>query len=202
LILRHHIRGRILLHAGQIAHQRGLENLITAFAHTVGQRSDWSLVFAGEGPAQPELRAQIDRLGIGARVHWIGRPREEELPGLMSASTLLAVPGLDDSVRGQHIPCAMACGLPVITSDLPLMRFLVEHDVSGLVVPAGDLVAWTEALRRASMSPDARQRWGQRARQIAEERLAWPYVAKTFESTILRARGEVVVEGESVAHQI
>jgi glycosyltransferase involved in cell wall biosynthesis len=201
LILRHHIRGRILLHAGQIAHHRGLENLITAFAHTVGQRADWSLVFAGEGPAQPELRAQIDRLGIGARVHWIGRPREEELPGLMSASTLLAVPGLDDSVRGQHIPRAMACGLPVITSDLPVLRFLVEHAVSGLVVPAASLVGWTDALRRASMSPDARKRWGQRARQIAEERLAWPFVAKTFESTILRARGELVVEGEPIANQ-
>lgn len=201
LILRHHIRGRILLHAGQIAHHRGLENLITAFAHTVGQRADWSLVFAGEGPAQPELRALIDRAGIGARVHWIGRPREEELPGLMSASTLLAVPGLDESVRGQHIPRAMACGLPVITSDLPVMRFLVENDVSGLVVPAGDLAAWTEALRRASMSPDARKRWGQRARHIAEERLAWPYVAKTFESILLRARGEVAVEGEPIVHQ-
>jgi glycosyltransferase involved in cell wall biosynthesis len=201
LILRHHIRGRILLHAGQIAHHRGLENLITAFAHTVGQRADWSLVFAGEGPAQPEMRAAIDRLGIGARVHWIGRPREEELPGLMSASTLLAVPALDDGVHGQHIPRAMACGVPVITSDRPIMRFLVEHDVSGLVVPAGDLVAWTEALRRASMSPDARKRWGQRARQVAEERLAWPNVAKTFESTILRARGEVLVEGDPVPNQ-
>lgn len=201
LILRHHIRGRILLYAGQIGHDRGLENVITAFAQTVGQRADWSLVFAGEGPAQPEMRALIDRLGIGARVHWIGRARDEELPGLMSASTLLAVPALDESVRGQHIPRAMACGLPVITSDRPIMRFLVDDDVSGLVVPAGNLAAWTDALRRASMSPDARKRWGQRARQIAEERLSWSHVAKTFESTILRARGEVIVEAEPLTNQ-
>jgi hypothetical protein len=51
------------------------------------------------------------------------------------------------------------------------------------------------------MSPDARKRWGQRARHIAEERLSWSYVAKTFESTILRARGEVVVEVEPVPNQ-
>jgi glycosyltransferase involved in cell wall biosynthesis len=201
LILRHHMRGRILLYAGQIGHRRGLENLITAFANTVGQRNDWSLVFAGEGPAQPHLRAMIDRLGIGARVHWVGRPRDEELPGLMSASTLLAVPGLDDDVRGQHIPRAMACGLPVITSDRPSLSFLVEHEVTGLVVPADDLAAWTETLRRASMSPDARKRWGQRARQFAEERLSWSYVAKTFESTILRARGDVLIEGEPAVNR-
>src|SRR5262249_9677359 len=111
LILSHHVRGRILLYVGQISHNRRLSVLIDAFAQTVGQRRDWVLVFAGDGPAQPQLRAQIDRLGIGTRVHWIARPREEELPGLMSASTLLAVPALDDAVRGQHIPRAMACGL-------------------------------------------------------------------------------------------
>jgi glycosyltransferase involved in cell wall biosynthesis len=94
----------------------------------------------------------------------------------------------------------MACGLPVITSDRPIMRFLVDDDVSGLVVPAGNLAAWTDALRRASMSPDARKRWGQRARQIAEERLSWSHVAKTFESTILRARGEVIVEAEPLTN--
>lgn len=196
LILRHHIRGRILLYAGELAEKRGLDILIAAFAQTVGQRADWSLVFAGEGMARPGLRAQIERLGIGSRVHWIGRPREEELPGLMSASTLLAVPAEDDRVRGRHIPRAMACGLPVLASDRPALGFMIEHEHSGLITPAGDLAAWIEGLRRASMSPEARKRWGQNARRYAEEKLAWPHVAKTFERILLNARGEVVTEGE------
>jgi len=191
LMLRHHIRGRVLLYLGWIGPGRGLEMLIHAFADTVGQRNDWSLVLAGDGPARPALRALVERLGIGSCVHWVGTPRPEEVPGLMGASTLLAVPGLDQSVRGQHIPKAMACGLPVLCSEKPILHFLIEHEGSGLIVPGGDLDAWTSALRRAAMSPETRKRWSRRGREIAEERLAWSQIAKQLESRLMAGAEEL-----------
>lgn len=191
LVLRHHIRGRILLYLGWIGPDRGLETLIHAFANTVGQRSDWSLVIAGDGPERAALRAHVDRLGIGSCVHWVGTPRIEEVAGLMGSSTLFAVPGLDDSVRGQHIPKAMACGLPVLCSDKPILHFLVEPEGSGLIVPGGDLGAWVEALKRAAMSPEARKRWGRRGREIAEERLAWSQIARQIESRLVAGAEEL-----------
>ncbi len=185
LVTRHHIRGRTLLYVGRIGPGRGLDLLVRAFATTVGQRTDWSLVLAGEGPGRTDLRALVDRLGIGSRVHWVGLPREEELPGLLSASTLLAVPALDDSVRGLNITRAMAAGLPILASDRPSLRLLVQDGVQGLVVPAGDLRAWTDTIQRAAMSPEARSRWGAAGRRTAEERFAWPRVAQTFENLIV-----------------
>ncbi len=137
--------------------------------------------------------AQMDGRGIGSRVHWIGRRREEELPGLMSASTLLAVPALDDNVRGQHIPRAMASGVCVIASEKPALASLLEHEETGLIARAGDLAAWVEALRRASTSPDARKRWSQRARERAEKELAWTQVARRIEGLCLAACGEQIV---------
>lgn len=194
LIQRHGLSGRILLYVGRVERGRGLDVLVQAFARALGQRDDWSLVIVGEGSARAETRASIERLGIGSRVQWLGRVREEDLTGLFSASTLLAVPALDDLVRGRNIARAMACGVPVLASDRPLLRDLVEPEASGLLVPSGDLVAWTEALRRAAMSPDARRRWGRRGREIAERRLAWSNIARSFESLILQARGAPVVE--------
>ena len=196
LIQRHGISGRILLYVGRIERNRGIQLLVQAFARTVGQRDDWSLVLVGEGGARAETRALIERLGIGSRVHWLGRVQDDELPGLFSASTLLAVPALDDSVRGRNIVRAMACAVPVIASDRAPVRALVEPDVSGLLVPPGDLSAWTEAIRRASMSPDARRRWGRRAREIARERLAWPEIAKRFETLLLAERARTKPSGE------
>jgi glycosyltransferase involved in cell wall biosynthesis len=182
------VRGRVLLYVGQISADRGLDTLVDAFANTVGQREDWSFVCAGEGTARTHLRAKIDRLGIGSRVHWVGAPRDEELPGLLSASTLLAVPAIDDTVRGRNVPRAMACGLPVLASDRAALRAFVEQDVTGRLAESGNLEAWIEMLRIATMSPDARKRWSRAARTAAVERFAWPHVARIFETAILSAR--------------
>ena len=190
LVGAHRVRGRILLYVGRLLEDRGVHCLIDAFARTVGQRPDWSLVLAGEGHERARLRAHAERLGVGSRVYWLGRPRSEELPGLMGAATLLAVPAKDDSVRGKQIPRAMACGLPVIASRLPRFEWLVEHGESGLLVDAGDVSAWTEALTRAATAPEARKRWGARSREIAEDRLAWSVVAHQFEELFLGVLAE------------
>ena len=197
LLLRHGVRGRVLLYVGQISSDRGLDTLVDAFAQTVGQREDWSLVFGGEGSARTHLRAKIDRLGIGSRVHWVGAPRDEELPGLLSSSTLLAVPAIDDSVRGRNVPRAMACGLPVLASDRAALRAFVEQDVTGRLAESGNLEAWTEMLRIAAMSPDARKRWSRAARAAAVERFAWTHVAHVFETAILSVRKGVATRDEA-----
>jgi glycosyltransferase involved in cell wall biosynthesis len=187
LVSRHRIRGRYLLYVGRLEESRGVRTLIQAFARTVGQRSDWSLVLAGEGNDRVSLRAAADRLGVSERVHWLGRPRPEELPALIGASTLLAVPALDDSVRGKQIPRAMGCGIPVLASDRPRLRFFVEPNETGLVAAPGDLAAWSDILQRAASAPNARARWGQRAREVALERFSWARVAEAFEHVLVEA---------------
>ncbi len=188
LVARHRIRGRILLYVGGLVQNRGLDLLLTAFARTVGQRSDWNLVLAGSGPRKLILRARADTLGVADRVHWLGEVREEELPGLMGASTLLALPARDADAVGQSIGRALACGLPVLASDLPRLRGLVEDGRHGLLIPSGDEAAWVEALRRAASSPEARKRWSREARAFAEAHLGWSSVAATFEGILLETR--------------
>ncbi len=192
LLALHDIRGRILLYVGPIDDSRSLDILVQAFATTVGQRSDWSLVMAGEGAARSQLRALADRYGVGSRVHWIAHLREEEIPGLMGASTLFAAPALDAGQAGRVVRWALACGLPVLAARSRRYEHLLEDDVTGLLAPAGDLEAWTAMLRRAASSPEGRQRWGKRARAVAEERFAWPRVAETFEQVVHDARADLV----------
>ncbi|MEM7309243.1 MAG: glycosyltransferase family 4 protein [Planctomycetota bacterium] len=191
LVSKHRIRGRILLYVGRLLPERGLETLIAAFARTVGQRDDWSLVIAGDGPERLALRAMCDRLGVGARVHWLGRPRREELPGLLGSATLFATPALSDVVLGRNVSRALAAGLPVLASDLPRLRFYVEPGETGLLAPPGDVGAWAEMIRRAAGSPVARGRWGQNAREAAERDLAWARVGEAFETLLLDARQRV-----------
>ncbi len=187
VLYRHRVAGEVLLHIGRIEPGRGIDVLIDAFARTVGRRGDWSLVFAGTGSHKAALRAQADRLGVGARVHWTPVPRTEELPGLLGASTALLVPALDDDVASLKIRRAMACGIPVLVSDVDRLGGTVEDDESGLVVPAGDRDAWAAAIARLSSDPNRRARWGKAARAATTERFSWLRVVDDLEACFLGA---------------
>lgn len=178
LMHRHHIRGRVLLYAGHLSEGRGVELLVQAFARALSQGGDWNLALAGDGPLRGALRTQVERLGIASSVHWLGEVEEAELPGLLGASTLLAVPGSSREVLGTHIPRALACGLPVISSDAPALHYLVRPEESGLIAKAGDLEAWCQALRRAAADPELRRRWARHARAQAEAELSWKQVGR------------------------
>ena len=190
LVFEHRIGGRILLHAGSHESHAGLEMLIDAFARTVGQRGDWSLVLAGRRYAPPRLRACAHRLGVGARVHFL-KVSEADLPALFASSTLVAQPARDDRTSGLSTLRAMASARPVIASDLPRLRYVVEPEGSGLLVPAGDLNAWTRTLQRAASSPEARKRWGRRGRELVEERFSWRLLASDWERKLHEALEDV-----------
>lgn len=190
LVARHRIRGRILLYLGKLASERGVFELLNAFARTVGQRSDWNLVYAGTGPASAELRAMADRLGLGDRVHNL-HPRDEELPGLMGASTVLAIPARGDEVVGRYAARAMACGLPILASDLANLRAFVQPEENGLLVRPGAVEAWCDAIQRTASSPTTRLRWARTSRQLAIDRFSWPAVAGRFEQLFSEARERV-----------
>ncbi|MFT5284602.1 MAG: glycosyltransferase involved in cell wall biosynthesis [Planctomycetota bacterium] len=187
LIARHRIRGRILSYIGRLEDARGVNTLLHAFATTVGQRSDWSLVLSGEGEARVSLRAAADRLGVSERVHFLGRLRQEELPGLLGGSTLLAVPTLTAEVRGKQIIRAMSCGIPVLASDNHRLRSYVNPEETGLLAKPGSAEEWKEIMQRAAGSPVARERWGQQAREQAVSRFGWASVAERFEHVLIQA---------------
>ncbi len=179
------LRGRILLYVGPLEPGRGIEMLIRAFARSVGQREDWCLVLAGSGSLNHRCVVQASRLGISDRVHTVPYPNASELPGLLGASTLLAVPALDERTRGAQIPRALACGLPVIAADLERLSCQLVHGEHGLLVSAGDENAWRDALTRAASSPELRRRWSAAGREKALTR-DWRSVASKVLETAQR----------------
>lgn len=182
-VLRHRIRGRILLHPGPLDGRSGAELLIQAFARTVGRRDDWSLVLVTEGRPPARVRAAADRLGVGARVYAL-QVEEPGLPALFSSSTLVAVPALDDAPVGGSVARAFACARPVLASDLPRMRYLIEPAGAGLFARPGDVEDWTRVLTQAASAPEARKRWGLSGRRAAEQALDWARLAGELEQVI------------------
>lgn len=183
------VQGRFVLYVGRVDSVRGVGVLLQAFADTLA-RGRWSIVLCGVGDARRELRYEARRRGIADRVHFLAKPEPEELAPLFARASLLAVPALDDSVRGIQLARAMACGRPVIASDLPRLAALVDDEETGLLVPPGDVRAWSEALTRMAGAPVLRRRVGAAARAAAVERWAWPAIGERLEAVFERVLEE------------
>lgn len=180
-----HLPRWYVLCVGHLEDGRGTDVLVRAFARSVGQREDWSLVLVGSGTQSRRLQALCNRLGVWARVHIVPLPESEaDLAGLFANAALYVAPAEDERVRGRNLSRALASGLPCIATDLPRMRLRVEHDVNGLVVRPGDDQELAAALTRMAGAPEARRRWAAESRRLAIERFSLPPMAARFDALL------------------
>jgi glycosyltransferase involved in cell wall biosynthesis len=129
--------------AGRLVPQKGFDLLIRAFAARLANRPI-SLVIAGEGPERTALEALARSLNIQSRVH---------LPGFVGNpwSYFARAAAFVCSSRwegfGNVIIEAMACGVPVVSTDCEYgPREIIRHNESGLLVPVENVDALAEAI--------------------------------------------------------
>lgn len=147
--------GFVIGFVGRLVPERGLDLLFRACVRLLGP---WRLEVAGSGPAQAELEAQAERLGIAARVTWLGAVRPEALAPRWAGFDCVAVPSrtTDDWVETTGaVPLeAMARGVAVVGTRSGIIPELVEG--VGEVVPEEDPEALAAALQGLLDRPDHR----------------------------------------------
>jgi glycosyltransferase involved in cell wall biosynthesis len=122
------------------------------------------LLLAGDGPLRGELQAQAQRLGIAARVHFLGI--RHDIPDLLAASDAFV---LSSTVEANPLAVmeAMAAGLPVICTAVGGIRELVAGGEHGWLVEPGDAAGLAAAIRAAASDAQHRRLMGARGRQRA-----------------------------------
>jgi D-inositol-3-phosphate glycosyltransferase len=126
------------------------------------------------------LQALKDELGIGDLVTFLGRRSQEALPYYYSSADVVVMPSLYESF-GMVALEAMACGTPVVASDVGGLSFVVRNGETGFLVPDRDPVALAECLSSLLRDPELRARLGRRGMEVARE-YAWPRIADQIES--------------------
>ncbi|MFH1571933.1 MAG: glycosyltransferase [Gemmatimonadota bacterium] len=161
----------VVLYVGLLVPVKGLDVLVRA----LGQWPDpaWTCVLVGDGPLRPELAAQADRAGIGARLRFAGRRPSDEMPLWLNAADVLVLPSLSEG-RPNVVLEAQACGLPVIATRVGGTPEVVVEGQTALLVEPGDVTALAEALRRLAREPQRRREMGEAARHFIESSgLTW-----------------------------
>jgi glycosyltransferase involved in cell wall biosynthesis len=148
--------------AGRFVPEKGLSLLTSALD---GVRSPWQALFVGGGVLEPELHGWAQ--AHAGRVRVLTDVTHARMPEYLNAMDLLAVPSRTTphwrEQFGRVIVEAMACGVPVIGSDSGEVPHVIGD--AGLVVPEGQLNAWSDAIER--LCGDATARTHLRARGLA-----------------------------------
>jgi glycosyltransferase involved in cell wall biosynthesis len=118
----------------------------------------------GEGSAEPGLAAEIDRLGVRARVRRTGRVPLADVMGLVEVAEVVAVPSTYEGF-GVPVAEAMTRGTPVVAARSTALPEVVGD--AGLLVDPDDPDAWAGALAHLLGSPEERERLGAAGRARA-----------------------------------
>ena len=149
---------------------KGLPVLIEACRILRDQGIVFECDLVGTGPMREELEQMIRDRGLAGRVHLLGPLPEKDVARKMASSTLFALASvIEMGGKMEGIPVAlmeaMASGRPVVSTWTSGIPELVEDGVSGLLVPPGDAVALSEALRALLTDPRRAHQLGERARE-------------------------------------
>ncbi|MFH0789441.1 MAG: glycosyltransferase family 4 protein [Pseudomonadota bacterium] len=175
-----------VLAMGRISAEKRMDILIQAFALIKDRHPDWRLVILGDGPLRSDLEGLRDRLDLSSRVHFLGVVKNP-YPILRKGDLFVL------SSRFEGFPMAlceaMACGLPVISSEYHEgVREIVREGIDGLLVPPGDVGALAEALDRLMSDEAERKQLGRRGVEIVE-RFGLKKIMDQWENLIERVGG-------------
>jgi glycosyltransferase involved in cell wall biosynthesis len=164
---------RRLLYCGRVSLEKNLGLLAESFAALCRQRNDTALIIAGDGPYLPDLRKLLD----GLPAYFLGYQDDSQLGPIYASSDLFVFPSRTDTM-GQVVIEAQASGLPVLVSDEGGPREVMDHDVTGLVLPGEQSAAWTDAMHLLLDDEPRRQRMA----RTAPPRMGRYSVSKSFEA--------------------
>lgn len=175
----HSFGPKMIFACRQLFPRKGIRFLISAAAQLRARHPELRLVIAGDGFERADLETQARELGIGDVTTFLGWVANADLAQYFRACAVSVIPSLEE---GFGIPAAeaMGCEVPVVASDAGGLPEVVEHNVTGLVVPKGDAAALAAAIDTLLSDAPLRARMGKAGRARALARFDWSRSAEKF----------------------
>ncbi|MHB9861077.1 glycosyltransferase family 4 protein [Streptomyces sp. YIM S03343] len=176
-------RPRTIVYVGRMdrtSSWKGVDVLLRGFA-ALAEVPEARLKLVGSGSAVPGLVALAEQLGIADRVDFTGGLTGDALVAAMRSAALLVLPSLTEAECHPMAPMeAMACGTPVVGSDVGGIPHVITPGVTGMLVRPGDPDALAAACRRLLQDGDLADRMGAAGRRRAVEHFAWPTLTDRY----------------------
>lgn len=149
---------------GSLTWVKGYEYALTAVRRLRERRLPVQFEIIGDGPERQRLLYTIEDLGLQDCVRLAGRLPPEAVRQRLQAADAFLLSSLSEGLSNAALE-AMACELPVVSTDVGGMREAIRDGVEGLLTPPRDPMALAQALEQLWRDPDLRARLGAAGRQ-------------------------------------
>ena len=171
----------VVIFVGNVVDEKGADVLVDAIGRGGAGLKELRVVFVGDGKLRDELTSKVDRLGMGARIHFVGKQAPEKIPIWMGAADVLCLPSRREGCPNVVLE-ALACGRPVVGSRVGGVPELLNAD-NGIMVPPEDPSALAQGLAVA-----LERSWEPVTLRGSVPSLSWDDFGERVHTLLLRAQ--------------
>jgi glycosyltransferase involved in cell wall biosynthesis len=164
---------------------------VEVFLRAVRELPQLRGLVVGDGDLRASYEQIARSLGVTARVSFAGRVAEEELPDYYRLADVTVLPSTTmGEAFGLVLVESLASATPVVASDLPGVRTVVDNGRDGLLAPPGDATALAAAIGRVLGNETIRLAMGRHGRARIEARYSWERIGDRLEAIYAEVLGE------------
>jgi N-acetyl-alpha-D-glucosaminyl L-malate synthase BshA len=173
----------LVVHVSNLRPVKQVDAVVKVFAR-IRERLDARLAIVGEGPELARAQELIAELGLGPHVEMIGET--QDIVGLLSAADLFLLPSLQESF-GLSALEAMACGVPVVASNVGGLPEVVSDGVTGCLHPPDRIDEMAASAVKLLSDQGLHARMAADAARLAVERFNADRIVPLYEAVYQRA---------------
>lgn len=175
----------IILGVGRLVAKKGFRFLIESAPQVLQKYNKVVFIIVGDGDQKEELENLAVKLKVKEKFLFPGMIDYHSLIDFYNLADIFILPSIrDDSgnLDDQSVAVveAMACGKPIITTNFPGYRLVVEDGVNGFLVPEKNSLKIADALIKLIKSQQLRERMGKKSRQLVVEKFSWDKIGQKY----------------------
>ncbi len=177
--------GLVVFALGRIVLKKGFDVLIQALPHIQEKVQDVTVIIGGDGSDLPRLKTLAEEQEVSNIIRFPGTINRSDIPAYFHLCDLFVLPAVFDP-KGNVDGCpivileAMACGKPVVSSEISGIPIVVKDGETGLLVGEKNVNALATAIISLLENPAKREQFGRAAQQRIQQELTWTKTIEQF----------------------
>ena len=162
----------LIVWVGRFVPEKGLSYLLKAMPKVIHDVPNSHLLLVGDGVCKSELKQITTQLNITDHIEFLGTVNREKVASILSKAMIFAFPSLQEGLPFSILE-AMACGVPVVGSNIPGIASIVDHNVTGLLFPPKDVERLAKDIVVLLKNSELNQQMGIYSRSKVLKKYTW-----------------------------